>query len=192
MISWRCWRLRPGLVDFAEGALAEPARARIERHLSTCARCAEAVLALREVPAEIRRRAPAEPPEEFWVRQRGAVLEAIDGRGRLLDVERATPAWPSRTVRWGAPVAVAASLAVALLASRWWTSTAGEPQPAGGAAVGAATTVARAEPPSRRAESSEQIPTLTDDGLFLEDTSLLGLADQLDDDGGESVEEILI
>jgi Putative zinc-finger len=190
MISWRCSRLRPGLVDFAAGTLAEPARARIERHLSICARCAEVVVGLREVPAEIRRLAPAEPSEEFWARQRRAILDTIDGQP--VAVKRAAAVWPPRTLLWGTPVALAASLAVALFASRWWTPTVGAPQAASGPAVQAATTVAHVASATSRLASWDEISTMNDNVLFLEDTSLLGLADQIGDESGEVSEDDLI
>jgi Putative zinc-finger len=190
MIFWRCSRLRPGLVDFAAGILAEPSRARIERHLSTCARCAEAVVDLREVPGEIRRLAPAEPSEEFWAHQRRAILDTIDGQP--LAVKRAAAAWPPRSLLWGTPVALAASVAVALFASHWGTPTVGAPQAASRTAVRAATTVAHVESATSQPASWYEISTLNDNALFPEDTSLLGLADQLDDESGEVPENDLI
>ena len=73
---WYCRRLRARLVDYADGALAARERGRIERHLATCAQCAAALAALRELPAVLRA-APAPRDEAFWRRQRQDIMRAI-------------------------------------------------------------------------------------------------------------------
>lgn len=196
MILWRCARLRPRLVEFAEGTLAEAARARLERHLSSCTRCAEEVFDLRELPAEVRRAASAEPPEEFWTRQRRAILEAIEERP--VATPRLTAA-RARPARWGAPAALAASAALALFASRSWApprtaAPAAERAPTTGAATRVANVVSPRREPASRSEmvTREESMAWADDALFPEDTSLLGLADELDDDPAEASENALI
>ena len=125
MIGLQCARLRAALVDFADGSLEEPERASMERHVSRCADCAEAVLALREVPAELARRVRPAPDERFFSEQRRSIGEAID-RGVVV----AVPSRPTRRPRpaawWRAAPALAAAAALFLVLERTPT-TAPEP-----------------------------------------------------------------
>ena len=102
MTSWGCHRLRGAIVDFADGALDDRSRMEVERHVSTCASCAAAVLELREIPAEVRRRLAHEPGEAFWTQQREAILRAVERAEPAARRESARrPAAVRRDVRWG-------------------------------------------------------------------------------------------
>lgn len=108
MRAWRCRRLAPALVDYADGALTPAARARVEHHLAGCARCAETVAALSEVPAALREPAPARD-DAFWAAQRQRVMQAIDSG------ERPAPARaPLVGFDWRLALPVAAAAAIAL------------------------------------------------------------------------------
>ncbi len=113
-VGLRCFLLRPKLVNFAEGTQPEPARSRIERHLANCPRCTEDVVALREVPAVLRRSAATAPNEEFWVRQRESIARAIEAPVSSRVAERRPYAW------WFAPALAAMAL---LLVVRTWNPT---------------------------------------------------------------------
>lgn len=189
MNSWRCVRLRPRLVEFADGTLAESGRPRIERHLTACPRCAETVLDLREVPAEIRRLAAPEPSEEFWIRQRRAILEAIEKRP--VGIREMVPAGP-RALLWGTSVALAASLALVLFLSQSSAPPAGAPPSSLSTTVRAAARAARVESPPGDVGGEEESASWMEDTLFPEDTSLLGLAAELDEGSVEASDNALI
>lgn len=105
--DWRCRRLAAALVDYGEGTLAPAVRARVARHLEDCARCAEAVAALRDVPRALRG-APVARDEAFWSAQRQRVMQAI----RSADVSPEPT--PQRGVDWRMALPVAAAAAIAL------------------------------------------------------------------------------
>ncbi len=191
MTSWSCHRLRPDLVDFAEGTLAESRRTTVERHVGSCPECADSVLALREVPARLRRMASAEPSAEFWARQRASILDAIE----YVPVSAAPIALRgTRTRAWKTGFAIAASLTAVVATSQWWS--AGTPSPATLRPVVAAAPVQVASVTERRpttaAASTWRTQTTTDNVLYVEDTSLLSLAEQLDDESSDGTGDSLI
>lgn len=188
MTSWQCLRLRAALVDFAEGTLGEPARRRVERHLASCPRCSAAVLELREARGRLEHMAPPDPPREFWARQRDAVLRAIE---EPAVAARSRPVVArSRARRWGTPLALAASLALALLASRWWSPSGDSTRVAVRSTAPTAQNESVAE--ATAAAVGDEPSLLAQDALAFEDTSLLGLAEQLQDDSTSSVDDDLI
>lgn len=187
MTSWSCHRLRAELVDFAEGKLGEPRRLHVERHLSSCPDCAEAVLELREVPGQLRRLASVDPPGEFWKRQRAAILDSIDNSPTV-----GRPGIPRTSERraWKLPLALAASLAVTVAAAGWWTTHVSTPTgpPLPSQPIQVASVARPDETPSTSWEPTAE----SNDVLYVEDTSLLSLAEQLDEESGETINDGLI
>lgn len=185
-MSWQCLRLRAELVDFADGTLGEPYRRRVERHVASCARCSEAVLDLREARGRLERMAPADRPQEFWIRQREAILRAI--AESPAPAGSATAVASSGAKRWSAPLALAASAALALLVSRWWS-------PAADSTPLAEPSLAQSAPSEPTVETVASVADesgLSQDTLVFDDTSLLGLAEQLQDDSTASADDNLI
>src|SRR5262249_12054485 len=64
--SFTCRRLRPALVDLAEGTLAPGAKRRVEAHVASCATCREDLEAMRGLSTELRDPTLPEPPDDFW------------------------------------------------------------------------------------------------------------------------------
>jgi len=173
----RCFLLRPTLVSFADGALPEPARSDVERHLAGCAQCTEDVVALREIPAVLRGRSTPAPDERFWARQRDSIVRAV----------RATP--PPRTasrdahLRWLVPAAAAAAL---LLVVRLLPPT---------DAVTPATTPVASAPAADETIATlvnEPGPVVPEDLANLDDATLANLGDSLDEEIGGLSEAGLI
>ncbi len=119
---WTCRRLRPRLVDAAAGTLDASERARVTAHLARCGRCAADVAALRDVPALLRAE-DATLGEEFWRRQRAAIMRKVRG---LPEPAAPSPRWqprppiayPRRWVVTWAPAVVAAMAVAVVLARR--------------------------------------------------------------------------
>lgn len=107
---WRCARIRPLLVDCAEGALAGEVRERVERHAAECDECRDALTALREVPQALRGAPIPVRDEEFFRRQREAILRRV----RQVPSAQAAPAFRPR-FGWMAGLATAAVVALVLL-----------------------------------------------------------------------------
>ncbi len=188
MIGLQCARWRAALVDFADGRLEEPARASVERHLSRCADCAQTVLALREVPAELVRRVRPAPDERFWKEQRRRIGEAID-RGKTIDSRPEVRAiremremrWmrPSATAWWRIASALAAAAAVFVVLARGLTSAPELP-----ARIAAAPTT-----PAVRNASNESLAMFVDEPAVVapvdvasaDDSTLAGLDESLED-----------
>jgi anti-sigma factor RsiW len=61
------------LNDFADGALAGPERADVERHVDSCARCRAIVQDLREIRRAAKTLSPLEPPASAWRRVEDAI-----------------------------------------------------------------------------------------------------------------------
>jgi len=176
-VRLRCFLLRPTLVSFADGTLAEPAQSDVERHLAGCSQCTEDVVALREIPAVLRRRTTPAPEEKFWLHQRESIARAV----------RATP--PPRAaargahLRWLAPAAAAAAM---VLMVRLW-------RPADSAAP---VTAPVASAPAR----DDMIATLVDDPgsvvpedlATLDEAAMANLGDSLDEEIGGLSEAGLI
>ena len=111
--SWRCRRVQPLLVDTAEQGLDERQRVYLNRHLAACDDCRAALAALQQVPAMLRELPPPRRDEEFWRRQRQAILR------RLSPIDTpADAAVFSRRFTWGAGIAAAAAVALVLVALR--------------------------------------------------------------------------
>lgn len=100
MIAFTCRRLRPALVDLADGTLANELRDELDTHLAACATCRDDLAAMRDVPATLRAPSADELPEEFWRDQRAAIMRRV----------RVTPARSPR-------VRLAVALAAAMLAA---------------------------------------------------------------------------
>jgi anti-sigma factor RsiW len=77
MTRWTCHRLRPLLVDHALGTTRSDERARAEAHLAACAACRREFASVRTVLGAVD--APASPPagDEFFRRQRQAILRRV-------------------------------------------------------------------------------------------------------------------
>jgi anti-sigma factor RsiW len=184
-MSWTCHRLRAALVDFADGSIDERAGASVERHLAQCDDCSAAVLELREVPTDLRRRLAAEPPEEFWTEQRASILHAVDG---LAPASAPPPARERKFVRWTALGSLAAAAAASFLFVRLRSAPApgSLPNVASRQAVNVATETARESSTSALVEAATSDPWAVDDG------SLLSLADELESQAPVTSEEGLI
>lgn len=105
-LSRDCQKLREYLPEYAEGRLAGRARARVERHLGTCARCAHEVAYLRSMIGTVRAIPAESAPDDLVAR----VCQAIDEQAPA-------PAAPVFTwVRLAVPAAVLTGVvAVALV-----------------------------------------------------------------------------
>jgi hypothetical protein len=109
--AWRCRRWNAALVDYADGSLEADARAHVEHHLVTCARCTAALASLTGVAALLRD-APVARDEAFWIAQRQATMRSINAASaERAEVEERT-GW-GFDLRLALPVAVAAVIALA-------------------------------------------------------------------------------
>jgi anti-sigma factor RsiW len=173
VIGLRCIRQRAALVDFADGIVEEPTRASVERHLSACRHCAETVLALREVPAELGRRIRSAPDERFWAEQLRRIGAAID-RGVVPDVA-ARPAIRRRTLTfWPALPALAAAAGLLAVLGRSWI-------PAPAPQIVALPVVAGTFDESLAAFVDEPATVATVDTASLEDATIAGIDESLRD-----------
>ncbi len=98
------------LQDLLDGRLAAAVRATVERHVSLCEPCREAMTALARGRDAVRGLAPVEPPGDFGARLAHALDEAVAGERRRL-----------RHRRLAVGGGLVAAAAVALL---WWSGTA--------------------------------------------------------------------
>jgi len=172
VIGLQCVRLRAALVDFADGSLEDPARVRVERHVSACPHCAETVLALREVPAELGRRVRPAPEERFWATQRRGIAAAID-RGVRTDVVTRPAIRRPTVVFWRAVPALAATALIAVLARNWLTTPA--PQ------VAARPAVSVPSDDSIASFVEEPATVASVDVASLDDTTLAGMDESFED-----------
>lgn len=120
MRRWRCRFYRPRLVDHATDTHGDPQDPGLAHHLAGCQACRRDLAALREVPPLMQTSKTPDPGEEFWLRQRQAIGRAI----RHLPEEPAGWGQVRRRAdgqmrRWRYPLAVAASVTVALLIYRF-------------------------------------------------------------------------
>ena len=107
-VTRECEKLRERLPEYAEGRLEGRLRARVEKHVSGCPRCAAEVDDLRTVIAAVRAVGPEETPEDLIPRVRRAAQERVPvpaGAGLF---------WP----RLAVPVAVLTVLVAATFALR--------------------------------------------------------------------------
>jgi anti-sigma factor RsiW len=176
-VRMRCFLLRSTLVSFADGTLPEPARSDVERHLANCSPCTEDVVALREIPAVLRRRTAPTPDEKFWARQRESIVRAVGAAPPPRATARGVH------LRWLVPATAAAAL---LLVVRLWHPT---------------DSVTRATAPVASARAGDEtIATLVNEpGLMvpedlatLDDATLASLGNSLDEEIGGLSEAGLI
>jgi anti-sigma factor RsiW len=178
MKNFRCWKLRASLVDFAEGRLEEKTREQIEHHVASCADCATTVLSLREVPAELRRRAAPERGEQLWASQRAGIMRTIGDAGLARPRQGRSFRDLPDTVPWVPIAALAASVAMIVLAPQWWARPR-SPQP----------DAASAPADSVVASTTESFA----DDLFETDEASLAMAEPDDlDDLGDFFEDAAI
>jgi anti-sigma factor RsiW len=118
--GWQCHRLAAALVDYVEGMLDDSRRLGVERHLATCADCAAAVSALREVPQALRAWPEPIHDDAVLLAQRASIRAAIDaapppraGRGRGWLGDGWT--WPG----WRLPAAAFAGLLLIMILYRF-------------------------------------------------------------------------
>jgi hypothetical protein len=107
-LTRECEKLRERLPEYAEGRLEGRLRARVERHVSGCPRCAAEVDDLRTVIAAVRAVGPEETPEDLIPRVRRVAQERVPapaGAGLF---------WP----RLAVPMAVLTVLVAATFALR--------------------------------------------------------------------------
>lgn len=107
---WRCARVRPLLVDCADGVLGGEARARLERHVAECGECRDALAALREVAQALRQGPTPQRDDEFFRVQRQAILRRVRQAPSPLAVPQFRPRFG-----WMAGLATAAVVALVLL-----------------------------------------------------------------------------
>ena len=107
-LTRECEKLRERLPELAEGRLEGRVRARVERHVSGCARCAAEVDDLRTVIAAVRAVGPEETPEDLIPRVRRAAQERVPAPAR------AGLFWP----RLAVPVALLTALMAMTFALR--------------------------------------------------------------------------
>ena len=112
MTTLACRRLRPELVDLAVGTLAAADAARLEAHLAVCAECRDDLAAMRGLPSELRDDDPPEPGEDFWLRQRQAIMRRV--RAAAAPARTAT----GRPARRWQMIGVAATVLLALAVTR--------------------------------------------------------------------------
>ena len=101
-VSKQCKKLRERLPEYAEGTLTGGPRARLERHLASCAHCADELAALQTVIRAVRATEPETVPDTLVPRVRRAVAAAV-------------PA-PAGAVSFWARLAVPVALATGLVA----------------------------------------------------------------------------
>jgi len=181
-MPWDCYRLRAAIVDFAEGDLEEPSRTTVERHLAGCPSCSAAVLELREVPAEVRRRLAFEPGEAFWTKQRDAILRAVEG---LSTGDVGPPSRRRAVVVSTALGGLAAAAASVLILVHTWSSPP------------VAITVAKTESAAPAMTAAEPSTTpleeeATTDPWVADEGSLLSLADDLENLSSDASTDELI
>jgi len=185
--SWSCHRLRSALVDFADGSIDERTRDRVERHLADCTECSSAVLDLREVPTDLRRRLAAEPGEAFWTAQRVSILRAIE----RASPGGAEPREPRRKmVRWTALGSLAAAAAAAFVFVRIGSAPAPSSVPT--VAKVQVASVASVAANTTESSTSALVAAATSDPWSADEGSLLSLADELESQASETAEEGLI
>jgi hypothetical protein len=172
-VGLRCFWLRPKLVSFADGSLPEPVRGVVERHLSNCARCTEDVVALREVPAVLRRDVTPAPDEAFWARQRESIARTVESSAFPRTTEQRAYVW------WLAPAL--AAMALLLVARAWNPTESPAPEPTT-APMLAATSPLVGEALALLVD--EPAPVFSEDVASLDDATIAGLGASLDEEIG--------
>jgi anti-sigma factor RsiW len=173
-VGLRCFLLRPKLVSFADGTLLEPIRSDVERHLAHCPRCTEDVVALREVPAVLRRDFRSAPDEAFWARQRESIARAVEASAPPRATVRHAYVW------WLAPAL--AAMALLLVVRTWWNPT--EPAAPAPTSTPALAATAPAEGEAIAALVDEPAPVVSEDFASVDDATLASLAASLDEEIG--------
>ena len=113
-MSWRCWRLRPQLVDFAAGSLSTTEQRRLQPHLDACPHCTGVVAALGSIPTRLQAQPPTLPSDAFFRRQHDAIMRTVRAQAAVQPERR--NAW-----RWLVGPALAATTAVGLMIAVWQT-----------------------------------------------------------------------
>jgi hypothetical protein len=104
-MRWTCRRLRPALVDAAMGTLPLGERGRVEDHIARCALCRNDLASMRHVSIGLSAPPGSTPGEDFWRRQRQAIMRQV----------RTVPAPAKVAARWGS-LRVAGAVATVVLA----------------------------------------------------------------------------
>ena len=172
-VGMRCFLLRPRLVSFADGTLPEAVRSGVERHLANCPRCTEDVVALREVPAVLRRDVTPAPDEAFWARQSESIVRAVEASASPRATERRAYAW------WLAPAL--AAMALLLVVRAWNPADPAAPAPTTAPAI-ATTSPVGGETIAALVE--EPAPVFSEDVASLDDASIASLGASLDEEIG--------
>jgi len=111
LTGWRCRRFTAAIVDYAEGALPEEDRARVEDHLHGCAECRAAVAALQTLPDAIREGSVPSDAER-WARQRHSIMRTIRAQAPTPVRSQWLHTWRPTVVAVTAVVAVVVSYRV--------------------------------------------------------------------------------
>ncbi len=111
MLGRSCRRVRPALVDLAVGTLSRSDVPRVEAHVATCATCRADLDAMREISEAFAAEAAPAVPEDFWRRQRQAIMR------RVRTAPPPARVVPARMGRWQLAGA-AATVLLAVLVSR--------------------------------------------------------------------------
>jgi anti-sigma factor RsiW len=176
-VGLRCFLLRSSLVSFADGTLGEAVRDDVERHLAKCPRCAEDVVALREVPALLRRSAASPPDEAFWARQRASIARTVAVSAPPRTIER-------RPLRWWLAPALAA-MALLLVVRTWNPALSVTP-------TGAPVTPEPASDEAVPMLVEEPAPVVPEDFASADDATMASLRASLDDEIGGVADASLI
>jgi hypothetical protein len=96
LMRWRCRRLEACLVEVAEGTATGKRRRRVERHVTRCSRCADALAGLRDVSAELRGLKIEDRGDAFWLGQRNQIMASLPPAPEVrpgATVRRLRPRW---------------------------------------------------------------------------------------------------
>jgi anti-sigma factor RsiW len=112
------------LSAYLDGELGGAARRQLEGHLETCQDCRTALAGLEKVRAWAEDYEGRPPEHDGWPQVEAAIRDRA--RGKVLQFER--PSSPGRRVRFGVPLAIAASIALlAVAGGSWWLARATAP-----------------------------------------------------------------
>ena len=90
---WRCRRLSARLVGFACEEISAGDRRSVESHLASCGRCRATLAGLRDAAPLMRSSEAPVLDEEFWRRQRQAVMRRIRSTPEPTRAARPSRAW---------------------------------------------------------------------------------------------------
>lgn len=157
-IDAMCAALEPVLVDYVDGTLGPREAKRLQEHCASCADCAAALDALREIPGKLLEK-PIPPVS--WEAQRQRIMEQIDGIQRAESARR-----EGFDLRVVLPLAAAALIALAGVVSLQSVG-----RDVSGTAPARAALLFAMEDPEARGELSETLgePLLLAEPVTLED-----------------------